>query len=934
MGSITVRPGDCVNRSVMGTSSSAPSPGIRGWTGSAGTTDLTLMGSYLRDNTSTAWLEVEVANSVGYRNYSTFALQSGLNIPVNSRVTSLSWQIDFARPTYSVGYGAYYGGAFVMGSSASPTDLQTIGYLEAQTSSTFTSASVVNQITQTRDGGLITQAVLNTLQLGLIMLDTDQSGVRRLRANEAYVSVAFDETPITSNVTPGTSGGALIDTYTPIVTWTYSDDLQPQAGYQVQIIDAGGNIYEDSGNLTGAVTSYQTTRSLTPGSTYTVRVRTRQAWSGPGGDFWSAYAYSPGTFTVTSVAVPDTQVYGTPSTNLGANQVLVQPNINLLSYESAGFEFKFPEWYGTVPANQVITENTSSTYVLQGGTSARIQQANATSVLENGAWIPVQVGTRYNWSMWHKTDAATTVGTMTVIAFVNYYTQSGAWLAYSEGTPVAGDKTNFVKSEVFTTAPANAGWMNVGFYVPGNGASGKVFYADGGQVIALGASDNSYSSPSRGGILRQPYNILTEADAELSGTTLNWVPNSPSVTASISSTVSKGGSTSMRLVRSSSSGGPAKLYLNGTTVTPRDPLSPGYLNVYGAFNLSASFGTVSMGIEWRNAAGTVVQSTDVSLGTVGAGSVWNVAQGVAAGPTNNTISYGVPYINFNNISVGATGYVDTLMFSLRSDNAQIGYQRGKRTFDGPYYVVEALDVPGFPNISQAEFAALSVSSPTLFNQLTTMITNRYTEAKNGYASWQQVSTAPISYTDFEKTFYDRSAKSGTARMYRGYVYAYDNGVLIRSGDNYKTYNPASLVAPSTVSFIGSAWLSSVDSRKDTVTNVLLEDGYDAYRFDFLQYGSKEDFEVEAASVKLSGRKYPVVSFGASETKAVSVTLILLTAADEAAIEKLIKRRTLIIYRDGRGQRIKGLMKSVSYSSDKGGYRTVSFTVQAHGTQFE
>lgn len=119
------------------------------------------------------------------------------------------------------------------------------------------------------------------------------------RVSEAYVELSYDVPPSASITSPS---GSVFDSSSPLIQWDYTDDLQPQAAYQVNIVDSASAKVYDSGLINSSDTVHQVAAHL-PAGDYTANLRVYQAWSGPGGMF-PARELATSTFTIAALPLP------------------------------------------------------------------------------------------------------------------------------------------------------------------------------------------------------------------------------------------------------------------------------------------------------------------------------------------------------------------------------------------------------------------------------------------------------------------------------------------------------------------------------------------------------------------------------------------------------------------------------------------------------
>lgn len=87
-------------------------------------------------------------------------------------------------------------------------------------------------------------------------------------------------------------------------------------------------------------------------------------------------------------------------------------------------------------------------------------------------------------------------------------------------------------------------------------------------------------------------------------------------------------------------------------------------------------------------------------------------------------------------------------------------------------------------------------------------------------------------------------------------------------------------------------------------------------------GAQEDAAPAAELIQYDGREYPIVEFGTSGSRTIDVPeLHMKTAADRAALDALVMARSIVLYRDKRGRKVYGLLKTGSVDDTFYGYET-------------
>lgn len=901
------------------------------WTSTAGGSDANVI-SVLKDGSDSTYI-----NRTGSGAFSRLLHFETPTIPNGARVISIQQRIR-AKTNGSPGsYMHSYIWIPLTNNLSNPARIERsrVGtFVDYRASSTFNSTKINSH----NDGSELTHSQLSLLY---VYWATVTEGGRNywaetsMRVSEIWLELHYDEKPVVSNVTPTVTGNTVYsDTLTPLITWDYQDDWQPQSGYQVQILNAATNdVIYDSFEVSSGDTSHQVNASLAGGIQYRVRVRARQAWSGKGGGFWGDWSYSAGTFSLTVIPAARPGVFNFSSSENGYNVVKSIPYLNLLTYDEASFENGFLSWGqgGSPNTGATLSSNSNASYIVEGFGSLKVTQTAAQTLVQTRTMTAVEEGKEYVFGIQHKVDSATTVGTLAITAGIVWFDENGNYLGEAEGDATAGDKTSFVRCQAVGVAPNGARLAKFYFHTSNTGANGKIFYVDSAVAFLSFGADDYINYYSRGGMGADTPNLLSRADSTLDQDFSGWAAGNGNTAVVISATQARQGITSLRLTRSASTG-QVLANLTGSPITPPDPTDPKKLSLFASFYPATGVNLVAFGVNWYDASNVLVTNSEMSFnsGAITSGA-WNDKQDSVVEPTNTNISYGVPYVYFNNVASTNVCYADAFSIVRTEGTAMVGFQPGYEEVTPVQLVIEALDIPGFPVMTQAEFSNLAISNPVYRSELIAMTQARYDEAAAGVVDWQEVFRGDADTSSSHTTFNDRSAQSGIARLYRSYTYRYERGALITSRaavDGYDEY-----LCPVTISF-QDVWLSTVDQKVDLVNGGLVEDDFSAYHFRFPQTGHSETYAKEATTFKLAGREFPVVSFGETTDASVSVTLLLPTEEDAAGFREIAERRSLVIYRNGtRVQRVKGLLQDIQYTYNQATVQ-VSFQVVAAGQQYE
>lgn len=877
-------------------------------TSTAGSSNVNIL-STLTDSNSTTYAYLSGAGTFS-RNF----VMDNPVLPDRARVTQLRarWNARATGSTVRVNKAQLY-----LGTQANPSVL-------APLKGTFTGSATVPigtfralrgpVATDTNNQELITQPVLNQLQMQLFGFSTTD-----IRISELWVDCFYDEIPTVSNISPGLSG-ELVDTQTPVITWTYYDEHEAQYGYQIEILDSSDTVVYESGQIVSGDTFHQVTTGLPPYDTYTVKMRVMQYWDGPGGRFWSNWTRSADDFTVNVASLPTVEVKADPVDASAYNTVTAYHNLNLFSYDDASFENGLIGW------NQVtsgtIATNTNLTYILDGNASLKVTQSGATTTVYCNNKLRVAEGVRYGFSIWSLVDAASTLGTLNGRVNIDWYDGAGAFISTSQGSTTLLSKVDWVYHEMTVTAPSGAAYARAYIQVA-SGASTRIIYFDLAMFTPMDATTVNVVDWSSGGLLDPTTNLLSAADASAEADML-WIANDATTAVTSSTTQKRHGTTSLALQRIGGVTGATWATIDGQRIQIED------VEQFDGLVLCASiYPTVGTGfgfsIQWYDEGNVYLETTGL---TYASGSwtlnTWQQVSQAVALPADPDASYGIIYVNFTGVTNTSFNYVDAM--AIYNSSVDIGWKEGSRDLEGPYLVVEALDIEGIPDYTRAEWLTLQSDNPSLFATYEDLILNAQLTETTPFTKLYEGTIDPFSAT---YTFNDRSCRNGVARFYRGYVRAIKDVSEITSAGGYAFSVNNYLYCP--VINFRQSWLSTIDPEVDGYGNVII-DGYDSYNFVYDGGGRSEDIENESTLVRLVGRIHPVAVFGGGIDQSLKVTLQLVSAADRAAFLKLVQRNTLVLFRDHRGRRLKGLLAQVSWSDTPWG-QEVSFTLTASGIQY-
>jgi hypothetical protein len=384
-----------------------------------GGTGVTLVGS-VSDASPASWVvdsSATIAGTVGW-GFTTNLIPSGSRvkqIAVSVRVGgtgSGNCRFRIGTPSPSIpgayDYSGYTTAAVIAGSDYT----QVTAYLSTPTGSAWYQARV---------DGLIVETTLS------------KSTVRVL---DISAQVLYDLQPVVAVLTPVT-GSTVGDDSRPLITWSYTDDIEAQHSYQVTVYNSASELVGGVGETVGTEQGWLPPTPLAD-DTYTVGVRASQVWTGALGTFWADWAYSTFTLTTLPVAAPTADIVAQDAR--GRVQIRVAHNLNLLPHDAASFENGVSYWTDqttngtvTVDGTQAYGTHAKSLKVVRGSTSATQVGVRATRV-------PAGSSLRYEARVRVKADSsAASTNVLVSLVFV------------------AADTTTVIQT-VTHTQPAGTGW--------------------------------------------------------------------------------------------------------------------------------------------------------------------------------------------------------------------------------------------------------------------------------------------------------------------------------------------------------------------------------------------------------------------------------------------------------------------------------------------
>lgn len=247
-------------------------------------------------------------------------------------------------------------------------------------------------------------------------------------------------------------------------------------------------------------------------------------------------------------------------------------------------------------------------------------------------------------------------------------------------------------------------------------------------------------------------------------------------------------------------------------------------------------------------------------------------------PDNPLIKYATIRIEVDQITDNDAYYIDAV--SLYQSSTNLGYIEGFKETDGPYIELEYSEDGG-----------------------TTWKTADEVDAMWMVQKIEDFSDATIQ-------FYDYEIGSGVERQYRFYNWKVEEGNLLES--DY------SVVKSATINLF-RVWMHLITDPAGTI-----------YQFAYDGGGRDDAFDKGVNVLQFAGREYGQAYFGEPSSRSINANIQLTSPADIAALKRLDAEKSLIIFRDGRGRRVKAML-SVKLSDERYG-ATASITITVLGLQ--
>lgn len=737
------------------------------------------------------------------------------------------------------------------------------------TITTFTGpAESVNYLNQEFTQDILNKSVIEAFQF----TTTD------IRLYQMQVLVNYDAKPVTTVTSPS---GTIIDNNSPVIGWTYFDDLQPQDSFQVQVLLAG-NVIHDSGVVKSTTGQYQLPIQLS-NNAYTFQVRTSQKWTGKGGTFWSDW--SAGSFTISVEQPVEPALLATADATNGRIKIDALTNLNLLGLDANSQEkvvvgASTPNPWSPVSncslaATGAGFRSGSKALAITASNTSTVTVTNDVTTFPYGFDQQAEPGVQYKFSAWFRRSLNSDGG----VAPANRNTRVG--LAFYNGIPGAGGSiigsttfsstvaengATYVENSVTATAPANTKYVLMTLEIAAGAASNLHIVDD----MYLRVVNGTITSPTpgagamRGGFYDDIENLLPYVDSDIETNNYSWALTAAGGTLSFDVTQSRHGLGALKFVSTTAT---QSIVANNV---PTFPATPGSTwTIVGSARATAATGTVNLKVQWFDITDTKIGEVTQSLG-VFVGTQWRDVDANVTAPA--ATSYGKFFLQVVTPTNASSFWFDRIGIMTGSD---VPWVDGFPINDGPFMTIEFSEDAG--------------------------------------VTWFELATFTTDTLTDTVTYYDYEIKSAGPRRYRAFNWKEENDIVFIS--------PLSVVTSDQTITLKHVWMHTMNDPAGT-----------AYEFDFDGRDRSENIDMGSVMNHYSGRHFPQVEWGEKQNKSVSVTIQLGNTTDLNAWYAIAQEQGRVVFRDGRGRRLRARISAPQLQDTKGHPGEVTFSVDAAGNQ--
>ena len=716
------------------------------------------------------------------------------------------------------------------------------------------------KITKRLDGSAITAPIVG--RLGMEIFQFFHETVQIIKAN---INVEFDEKP---QVTSIEQDGDEQSISSPLISWEYFDDLQPQYAYRVVLAQGSSTIY-DSNKVYTSDQFHQITQHL-PDGTYDIKVQVAQVWKGPGGEFWSEWRYA--TFTIKSQVPAPPSVNATADSANGRIIVDILSNLNKMSYESAHMDFRTgPAIVPVSLVNCTVADETTETHSGNYSLAATLTNANPAVPIDRG-YQPAVAGTVYKASAYvkPKTGSTTLTATCTIVFRDSGHTIIGS--TAGTGVPEVSSST-WAEITATATAPANTAYVDLKVSWSG-GSAAQVHLIDDCEIRVFNANfadPTRVGGTSRGGMFEPDVpNMYTYEDSSGEMTPISWgrtngirLSNCDNADISVDGTQAWHGESSILMA---ADGGGTQ---TGFTDNVQYAVVPGEVYFLRYFVKSAvSARTFHHDVDFLDQDQVFISSANTGNQTSST-TAWVEVSGTVTVPAGASIMMIGVHCPSTTVD-GELHYFDGLQLSKVSQDP--GFVPGFDTSAGPYTTIEYSEDAG--------------------------------------TTWAELTT--IDAAAEARTFYDGETGTGIQRRYRAFNWKVVEGQTIISS---KSADTADVSITVTQIFLHA---------EDDPTTL--------YGFLYWTGGRTDTPDTLPTLSQYVGREYPMATYGELRSRIINGGVGLPSAQDRAAFLALANKKTRIMYRDRQGRRAWVTLTNISITDRGLGEQVATFDAVYTGNQ--
>lgn len=369
------------------------------------------------------------------------------------------------------------------------------------------------------DGGVIDQTSINNLVVEIFDVVS-----ANMQFSQLWIEVAYDEKPVVVL----DDLGIVNNTTSPNITWSYTDDLEPQAAIDLQILNNSGTVIYEVSKKSNTDAYFSLPITLTNG-TYTARVRAYQNWTYTGDAPVSDWDESTFTIDIGTPANPSL-ISVSPQSDLARTKISAQHNLNLLGEGVA--EAEVASWESITNANLY----SGSTVVFTGDRSLITEIiANGNATVRAVPLTPVSANTAYGFTFRFRPYPGDTA--VNVQAGIRWLDSTGTLISDTVSANILEQASIWKLATITGTAPANAVYAKP-FINWISGIAGDWHYVDAPMFAALPTTGSATPLWSRGGFAFNTPNLIAYGDSSLEANS-HWEADNASTNVAVVNTATE-----------------------------------------------------------------------------------------------------------------------------------------------------------------------------------------------------------------------------------------------------------------------------------------------------------------------------------------------------------------------------------------------------------